>query len=87
MALAQAPAPNDPYLWLEEVESAQALDWVKAQSRSCAQALESKRHYKALYQDIRQIRLASDRAPFGVNTYTRVSDGYVWNYWQDAGHK
>jgi prolyl oligopeptidase len=37
----EADHDQDPYLWLEEIESEQALDWAKAQNERSIEYLES----------------------------------------------
>jgi prolyl oligopeptidase len=40
----------DPYLWLEEFTSAEALDWVRAHNTASAAILEADPRYPILYQ-------------------------------------
>ena len=44
-AMANA-ADEDPYLWLEDVEGAKALDWVKARNAESQKALEADPTFK-----------------------------------------
>jgi len=56
---AHAEDKDDPYLWLEEVESEKALDWARAQNERSQKALEDVADFKALYADALSI-LTSD---------------------------
>lgn len=72
----------DSYLWLEEVEGARALEWVKAQNANSQNVLQNDPEYPAILEDIKSVHFAKDRTPFSSFSY-----GYFWNLWQDATHK
>ena len=40
-------APKDPYLWLENIHGAKAMDWVKAQNTATAKRFASSAEFKA----------------------------------------
>ncbi len=70
----------DPYLWLEEVEGEEALNWVRShneitQSALCDAAFEADK--RTLYE----ISTRPDNIPF----ITRRR-GMLYNFWQDAAH-
>lgn len=69
---------NDPYLWLEEVESEKSLSWVRERNRQTVTALEARPDYKEVESNVRKVLLAKDRIP--SITYR---GGYVYNFWQD----
>jgi prolyl oligopeptidase len=77
---AQASA-DDPYLWLEEVSSPRAMDWVNAHNAKAQAVLEADPRYQAYYNEALAIAQAKDRIPFG-----RFLNGQVYNFWQDADH-
>jgi prolyl oligopeptidase len=77
---AQAPA-DDPYLWLEEVSSPRAMDWVNAHNAKAQAVLEADPRYQAYYTEALAIAQAKDRIPFG-----QFLNGQVYNFWQDADH-
>ena len=79
-ALAEQPA-DDPYRWLEEVESERALDWARAQNARSLAALESDLRFENLYQDARSILTSEDRLALG-----QIHNGHVYNFWQDETH-
>jgi prolyl oligopeptidase len=80
-----APAPvaeaQDPYIWLEDVNGARAMDWVKAENAKTLGVLEKDPRFAGLYADALTIAQAKDRIP--VPAFLR--DG-VYNFWQDADH-
>ncbi len=71
---------NDPRLWLEEVDGAEALAWVEARSAATMSAFGD-----AAFAADRDALLAildrPDRIP-----YPRRRDGLLFNYWKDADH-
>jgi prolyl oligopeptidase len=77
---AQAPA-DDPYLWLEDVSSPRAMDWVNAHNAKAQAVLEADSRYQAYYAEALAIAQARDRIPFG-----RFLNGQVYNFWQDSDH-
>src|SRR5579875_4009848 len=76
-----AAASDDPYLWLEDVSSQRAMDWVNAHNAKAQAVLESDPRYQAYYNEALDIAQAKDRIPFG-----RFIGGDVYNFWQDADH-
>lgn len=77
-----SPPSEDPYLWLEEIASERALDWVKARNKVTLEELTSSPRYDELYQGLLEIYHSSDKIP-GV---TQHGDHY-YNFWQDADHE
>ena len=81
-AEAVAPAtPDDPHLWLEEIEGAKALAWVKAQNETTAQRLTARADYDALYRDALAALNSASRIP-----EVQPHGKYLYNFWQDAAH-
>ncbi|HEV2229002.1 MAG TPA: prolyl oligopeptidase family serine peptidase [Steroidobacteraceae bacterium] len=76
-----APGADDPYLWLEEVHGAKALEWVKAQNAKSTAVLQSDPDYQKDYDAILKVLDATDRIPYG-----ELDHQYVFNFWQDAQH-
>jgi prolyl oligopeptidase len=79
-ARAQPPA-DDPYVWLEEVSSPRAMDWVNAHNAKAQAVLEADPRYPQYYDEALALAQAKDRIPFG-----RFIHGQVYNFWQDADH-
>lgn len=74
-------AENDPYLWLEEVESEQALDWVRSQNERSLEELEADPRFSELYQEALSVLTSDARLPLG-----QVANGKIYNFWQDETH-
>jgi prolyl oligopeptidase len=70
---------DDPYVWLEEVESSAALDWAREQSHAALAGMESDPHFLQLRSDILAILDSAARIPY-VSRHGR----YVYNFWRDA---
>jgi prolyl oligopeptidase len=79
-ALAQT-APDDPYVWLEEVSSTKSMDWVNAHNAASSQRLEADPRYQTLYDEALTIAGAKDRIPA-----PRFLHGAIYNFWQDPDH-
>ena len=73
---------TDPYLWLEEVEGARAMEWVNAHNAKTLGVLQGDARYEGLHQQALDIVQSKDRIP-GVG-FNR--DGTLDNFWQDAEH-
>ncbi|MFE0083639.1 S9 family peptidase, partial [[Kitasatospora] papulosa] len=72
---------DDPYLWLEDLESEAALAWVAERNAETRAALADGAGFASLKQSLREVLDASDRIP-----YTVRRGAYLYNFWQDAGH-
>ena len=80
-ALAQVDPGRDPNLYLEEVNGARALDWVKAQNARSLKVLEGDPRYAGLHDQALALAEAKDRIPT-----PQFLGGQVYNFWQDAGN-
>jgi prolyl oligopeptidase len=79
---AQVPAlPDDPYLWLEDVTGARAMEWVNSENAKTVGVLEADPRYAGLYNDALKIAEDKDRIPT-----PRFLSGEIYNFWQDADH-
>ena len=76
-----AQSTNDPYLWLEQVDSPRAMQWVRAENDKTLAVLEKDPHYPGLYSNALAIAEAKDRIP-GPS----IIGGAIYNFWQDAEH-
>ncbi|HLY06834.1 MAG TPA: prolyl oligopeptidase family serine peptidase [Rhizomicrobium sp.] len=77
-----AAAADDPYLWLEDVNSPRAMAWVHAENDKTTAVLEKDPRYNALYADALAIAEAKDRIPVPQT----FNGGNIYNFWQDADH-
>ena len=78
---ARAATANDPYLWLEDVSSPKALQWVEAHNAKSTALLEADPRYKPFYSQALDIAQAEDRIPVG-----EFIGGEIYNFWQDKDH-
>jgi prolyl oligopeptidase len=74
-------AGDDPYVWLEKVDSPEAMDWVRAENRKTLSVLESDPRFPGFNEQALAIAQTRDRIPFAHQV-----DGGLWNFWQDADH-
>ncbi|MEL7491516.1 MAG: prolyl oligopeptidase family serine peptidase [Pseudomonadota bacterium] len=73
---------DDPYLWLEEIESDQALSWARAQNaRTKKELLDGNETFDTLYREALEILTSDARLPLG-----QIHNGAVYNFWQDEIH-
>ena len=78
----RAPEPEDPWLWLEEVESERALEWVRERNDESLGELQSDDAYALLERALREVFESDERIPMPT-----LRNGYVYNFWQDARHE
>lgn len=72
---------SDPYLWLEDVDSERALNWVRGENERTLNVLQSDPQYEALYAEALAILASDERIPYG-----KISGGRVYNFWRDDTH-
>jgi prolyl oligopeptidase len=72
------PAPEDPFLWLEDVTGDRALAWVLAQNATTLHELESSANFEPIRRRLLAIMDSQARIPF-------VSKHGAWyyNFWRD----
>lgn len=74
------PGPDeDPYIWLEEARSDEALAWVEAENTRTLNVLESDPRFETLKSEALAIFDSEDRIPFVAFR----PDG-LYNFWQDS---
>ncbi len=74
----QSTSPEDPYIWLEEVESQRALDWVRQRNARSLGVLEGDSRFAGLNSSALEIVNATDRIPS-----PSFWAGAISNFWQD----
>ncbi|SEK48201.1 prolyl oligopeptidase [Pseudoxanthomonas sp. GM95] len=72
---------NDPYQWMEEVEGAKPLAWVKDQNAKTETELAGTPQFKQLEGDIRTILDSDAKIPY----VEKIGDHY-YNLWKDKNH-
>lgn len=75
------PAPDDPFLWLEEIDSKKAADWVRARNRESAKALSESAQFKARKDKLKKLLDAQGRIP-----QVQKVGNLLFNFWQDKDH-
>ena len=76
---AAAQEPVDPFIWLEEVEGARALDWVESQNARTMAELTARPEYDSIYDDALEVLNSNDRI-----AYPSIMGDRLYNFWQDA---
>ena len=80
LAVLSSPAAAlDEALWLEEIESPKALEWVKTRNKAALAELEGDARYKSVEAELRAVLLAEDRIPS-----PELMGKWVYNFWQDS---
>lgn len=72
----------DAHTWLEDIDGAAALDWVRDRNADAEATLFSQPQFEHLRQDILGVLEAEDRI-----AYPAVHDNDVLNFWTDATHR
>ena len=72
---------EDPYLWLEEVQGEQALEWVEEQNALTLEKLTSHPRYKEIYEDTLKDLTQGDRLP-----NVQIIGDYAYDLLQNADH-
>ena len=72
---------TDPYLWLEDIHGARAMEWVTAQNAKSSAVLKTDPDYQKDFDAILKVLDAADRIPAG-----ELNHQFVFNFWQDAQH-
>lgn len=81
MAAQAAPAasvPDDPFIWLEDVQGERALSWVRERNTRSLGVLEGDSRFAGLNAAALEIVNASDRIPA-----PSFSGALITNFWQD----
>jgi len=77
---------DDPYVWLEEVESERSLEFAKSSNAKCLEALgDPTKSGTGTYERVLAILESDDRIPH-VRKYGRDEDGeeVLFNFWKDG---
>jgi prolyl oligopeptidase len=73
--------PADKYIWLEEVNSPRAMDWVKAENARTAKVLEADPHFAAWEADALKVSEDPNRLPM-----PNLRGNDVFNMWNDQNN-
>ena len=79
---------DDPYVWLEDVEAEECLDFAKSANEKCLEALgDPKTSPTKTYDRVLEVLESKDRIPHTRN-YGKDEDGnrILFNFWKDEEH-
>ncbi len=71
-------APEDPYLWLEDVMGDKAIAWVKAQNAKTQKLLEAQPQFAPIRDKVLEVVNSKERIPAAVKR-----GEFLYNFWQD----
>ncbi|MDG2169232.1 MAG: hypothetical protein P8L44_15040, partial [Opitutales bacterium] len=74
-------AGDDPYIWMEEVESEKALAWAKEISDRTTAEFEAVPEFPAIQEKLLEIYNSKDRI-----SSPAIRGDYIYNFWQDPDH-
>jgi prolyl oligopeptidase len=69
---------EDPYLWLEDIESKKCLDWVKKQNSNTVSVLEKHQEYENIYNTFLKNYQSKDKI-----AHVSIHKKYLYNFWKD----
>ncbi len=72
---------DDPYLWLEEVDGARALDFVRAASTRTLSELHERREFAQIRDEVRDVLDSRERI-----AQAAVHGDHLYNFWQDRAN-
>ncbi|MFH1176666.1 MAG: prolyl oligopeptidase family serine peptidase [Acidobacteriota bacterium] len=77
-----AAEPDDPFIWLEAIDSEPALAWVKAHNLQTTKELEAQQEYQPIHE--RTLAILSSKERIATPSLFGV---IVYNSWQDEQHE
>lgn len=80
MTFEPAPDGADPYLWLEDVTGAEALDWVRARNKPTTAAF-CDAEFERMRVEALEVLDTDARIP-----YVNRRGNYLYNFWRDAAN-
>ena len=72
---------DDPWLWLEQIDTEESRAWVDARNAATEAELEADPRFAPLRERLTGILDSSDKIP-----YVGVHGGWCYNFWRDAAH-
>ncbi|MEO5831520.1 MAG: S9 family peptidase, partial [Rhodanobacter sp.] len=72
---------DDPFLWLEDIHGARALDWVKQQNATTALRFVDNNEFAHTRDSILEVLDSDARIP-----YVNRMGNYLYNFWRDKAH-
>ena len=81
MACASTLTAEDPYLWLEEVDSPRASQWAREFSNQTQEELSQVAEYRGLYEGVLEVLQSQDRLAM-----PQIRGAHIYNFWTDNEH-
>jgi len=82
-----APTPADDWRWLEDVEGADAMAWVRSRNAEAEASLFADPRFEDLRRRVLEVLEADDRIAYPSLHGDPRTDPTVHNFWTDAGHR
>ena len=83
--MTSSPRPQaqdqDPFLWLEDIDGTQSLDWAKARNAETVQRHAQSARFKQIEQGLLEVLDSDDRIPMVYKV-----DTLYYNFWRDKAH-
>lgn len=76
-----SPAPLPDNLWLEDIDGAKSMEWVRGENAKTLPVLQGDKRYQPLHDQAFSILSATDRIPA-----PNFIGEQVFNFWQDGEH-
>lgn len=73
---------DDPYLWLEDIDSKPSMDWVNLQSTATTDLLSSQPEYQEIYRNCLEIYDSANRI-----ARPGIRGEFIYNFWKDKDHQ
>ncbi len=81
LSMAATPTPDDPYLWLEDVQGDKALAWVRERNAESRKQLQGQPRFEAMRDTFRAILDSKEKIP-----YVSRRGEQLYNFWRDAAN-
>ncbi len=81
MTAGAAVADEDPFLWLENIEGEDALEWAREQNERSEEYLRSHELFEPLHERHLEILTSDERID-----YPSLMGGQIYNFWRDGEH-
>src|SRR5436189_5815289 len=74
-----APAADDPFVWLEDVEGARSMEWVNAKTAATVADLSASTLYQPVYDGLKGMIGTKENS-----AYPEIIGNSLYNFWKDA---
>ncbi|MBB1600860.1 prolyl oligopeptidase family protein [Variovorax sp. UMC13] len=80
--MTSSSAPQDPHLWLEDIDGDAPLAWVRAQDARSVQQYAQSPAFESLRQGILEVLDSEARIPM----VDKIGPRFFYNFWRDKAH-